>query len=125
MAFKKHKYMAKRTNGFPSRLESSLYDYLLLKQRDGKIKNIKQQQGVDLVGGIRWKIDFSYELVSTGELIYAEAKGVETQDYKIKLKLFKSDAKNVLEIYGGRYIKRGGQSIVVPILKERVEKKNV
>lgn len=119
-----NKYQAKRTDGFPSRLEASLYYYLCELEKEGKIKSIKRQQGVNLIGGIRWKVDFSYELVTSGELIYAEAKGIETADYKIKLKLWKNCPPAVLEIYKGRYTTRKGEKTVTPFLVERVEKKH-
>jgi hypothetical protein len=100
----KNKFRARSVNGFPSKLESAVHDELLRRQILGEIKNIKRQQVVDLGFTIKWKIDFSFELVETGELIYAEAKGIETEDFKLKLKLYRyGQGKHPLEIYRGSY----------------------
>lgn len=102
------KYRSVRTNGFPSKLESALYDFLLLKEKAGEIKNIKLQQAVILQEGppkvrISWKVDFSSERADTGETVYHEAKGIETSDYKLKLKLWRKNPPARLEVYKGTY----------------------
>lgn len=110
MAFRfgNNKYRAKRTEGFPSKLEAAVYYKLLEREKVGAIKNIKRQQQVVLQGGpretrITWRIDFSFEISDTGELCYAEAKGIENADYKIKLKLFRANPPGRLEIWRGSY----------------------
>lgn len=105
--FKRHKYKAKPTNGFPSKLESAVYDYLVRRESLGEIAEIKRQCAVVLkncdVCGTRvsWKVDFSFIETASGEIVYAEAKGVETADYKRKLKLWKKNPPARLEIYKG------------------------
>lgn len=100
----RNKYRARSVNGFPSKLEAAVYDLLLKRQLIGEISNIKRQQVVDLGFTINWKIDFSFELCDSGELIYAEAKGIETEDFKLKLKLYRhGQGKHPLEIYRGSY----------------------
>lgn len=116
---KKNKYKAVRTNGFSSKFENAVHEVLLLKQKLGEVKNIKCQQTVVLIPGpatvrIAWKVDFSYEAPS-GETRYVEAKGVETSDYKLKLKLWRSNPPYALEIYKGHYSR--------PKLVETIEKK--
>ncbi len=114
---KRNKFRAVRTNGFASKFESAVHDVLVIRERAGEIRNIKMQQGVNLLGGIRWKIDFSFEEKARAwSIAYAEAKGVETADYRIKLKLFKADPPAPLEIWKGNY-KR-------PKMVERIEAKN-
>lgn len=105
----RNKYKAIRTRGFGSKLEAAGYDLLKLRELAGEIKNIKCQQAVTLLEKngqkIRWKIDFSFELCADGSLEYAEIKGVETADYKLKLKIYKMDPPAPLTIYKGTYRK--------------------
>ncbi len=116
---KRNKFKAVRTNGFGSKFESAVYDLLKLRQLAGEIYEIKCQQGVTLLEGrkdvqIRWKIDFSFRVMGTDALEYAEAKGFATQDYKLKLRLYKSNPPAPLTIYMGSYRKI--------FIAERVEK---
>lgn len=105
---KPHKFGAKRIDGFPSRLERAVYYKLRDREILGEIKDIKRQQTVVLVDGpkehqLRWKIDFSFVDVSTGKTVYAEAKGLEDNVFKIKLKLFRANPPARLEIWRGSY----------------------
>lgn len=103
-----NKFNAKRTNGFASKLESAVFDILTLRQRAGEIKDLRCQHVVVLQDGpkeikINWKIDYSYTDTSTNRLCFAEAKGVWTQDFIIKLKLFKKLGIGQIEIWGGNW----------------------
>jgi hypothetical protein len=103
----RNKFKAIRTRGFSSKLEAAGYDLLKMREMAGEIKDIKCQQAVTLIErnghSIRWKIDFSFWHIPTDQLEYAEIKGVETEDYKIKLKLYKMDPPAPLTIYKGTY----------------------
>ena len=104
----RNKYGAKRTNGFPSKLESAVYDILCLRERAKEICDIKRQQAVVLQDGakdvrISWKIDFAFTNKKTGKLIYCEAKGIRTNDFILKLKLFRKNPPADLEIWQGDY----------------------
>jgi hypothetical protein len=105
---RRNKYGAKRADGFASKLEAAVYGILLTRERLGEIKEIKRQQTVVLQDGprehrITWKVDFSFVICSTGANAWAEAKGFETADYKIKLKLWRKNPPGRLEIYRGHY----------------------
>lgn len=112
-----NKYNAKRTaNGFPSKLEESVYNMLKLREAAGEISDIKRQQVVVLQEGdkdtkINWKVDFSF--LKNGVRCYAEAKGVETGEYVLKLKLWRKLKPAPLEIWKGSYQR--------PYLAERIE----
>lgn len=115
---RRNKFSAQRTNGFSSKLESAVHDILLSRQKSGEISEIKCQQTVVLQEGARdvriaWKVDFSFVENTTKQLVYAEAKGIETMDYKIKLKLWRKNPPAPLEIYKGHYSS--------PKLVERIE----
>lgn len=104
---KKHKYGAKsvRHDGlsFASKLEAAVYDILLLLQRAGDIQNLSTQKRVYLVRNpdIYYVPDFYFE--RGGLPMYAEAKGFETPEWKIKKKLWQHFGPTPLEIFQGSY----------------------
>ncbi len=119
---KRNKYKAQRTNGFPSKLESALNDLLMLKERGGEISELKRQQTVVLQEGtkgragtrIAWKVDFSFIETLTGLTAYAEAKGIETNDYLLKLKLWRANPPAKLYIFKGTYKRLKVTEVIEP-----------
>ena len=116
---RRNKFKAVRTNGFASKLEAAGYEWLKARENVGEIKDIKCQQAVTLIEmnghSIRWKIDFSFVDCKTERLEYCEIKGVETADYRIKLKLYKMNPPAPLTIVKGTHRRL--------FIAERVEKK--
>jgi len=112
-----NKYKAKRADGFPSKLEKAVYDMLVNKYGEDCVQrqSVVVLQDGDKKTKINWKIDFKVQ--TTEGHIYVEAKGVETGEFKLKLKLFRKLKPAPLEIWKGRY--RNGTCI--PFLKERIE----
>lgn len=105
---RKNKFGAKRVDGFPSQLERAVYYKLLDRQTLGLISDIKRQQTVVLQEGgkdvrIAWKLDFSFINNETKKTEYAEAKGFETNDYLLKLKLWRAKRPAPLEIWRGSH----------------------
>lgn len=105
---RKNKFKAIRTAGFASKLEYAVHAILVKRQLAGEISDIKCQQAVILIPGpptvqIKWKVDFSF--IEDGKRCYAEAKGIETSDYKLKMKLWRSNPPAKLYIYKGSYVK--------------------
>lgn len=98
---------AVKTRGFASKMEAAGYDLLKMRETVGEIRDIKCQQAVTLAEGnglkIRWKIDFSFWHIPTDQLEYAEIKGFETANYRLKLKLYKMNPPAPLTIYKGNY----------------------
>lgn len=119
----KSKYKAKPTLGFPSKLEHAVYRKLQDREVLGLIKDIKRQQSVVLLEAgekqnrVTWKVDFQFFNCQTNQVEYAEAKGVETGEYRLKLKLWRAHRHEALEIWKGRWTR--------PILTERIEAKEV
>jgi hypothetical protein len=115
---RRNKFKAISTRGFASKLEAAGYDWLKNREASGEIRDIKCQQAVTLAEGnghkLRWKIDFSFIVVKTGELEYCEIKGKEMADYRIKLELFKMNPPAALTIVKGTYRKL--------FIAERIEK---
>lgn len=110
MRFKKpprrNKYNAIKTLGYDSKLEQAVHNILLLREKRGEIKDIKSQQTVVLQDGpqnvrITWRADFSFINAVTNELCYCEAKGFETDVYKLKLKLIRKNPPAIIEIWKG------------------------
>lgn len=109
---------ATRTNGFASKLEAAVYDQLVLRMKAGEISRIECQDVVDLGLGIKWKIDFKCKKPN-GEAFWVEAKGYETREYRMKLKMWKcGGGKGVLEIYKGTHLR----PVLVETVTPRIEK---
>ena len=114
--YTKNKFGAKRcSGGFPSKLEKSVYDILLTQEKLGIICEIKRQDCVSLTrADIRCKIDFSYVNTKSGDKRYVEAKGFETDRWKIIKKLWKYYGSGALEIYKGTYKKIFLDETIIP-----------
>lgn len=105
-----HKYHAKKTvvDGitFDSKKEAERYKELKALQLVGKIDRLELQPRFTLMDGFRYEgkairkieyvADFLYRDLSTLELVVEDVKGVKTDVYKLKKKLF-------LKIYGNEY----------------------
>ncbi len=105
-----HKYNAKKTvvDGikFDSRKEAERYKELKALERVGKIDMLELQPRFELqesfkhkgktIRKIEYVADFLYRDLSTLELVVEDVKGVKTDVYKIKKKLF-------LKHYGNEY----------------------
>lgn len=105
-----HKYNAKKTvvDGikFDSKKEAERYKELKALERVGKIERLELQPRFTLMDGFRYEgkavrkieyvADFLYRDLSTLELVVEDVKGVKTDVYKLKKKLF-------LKHYGNEY----------------------
>lgn len=105
-SYPKHKYGAKKieydSHSFQSKFEAALYKWLKLRELNGEIRDIKCQETTYLTDArIMYKPDFSYVNCKTGKKIYAESKGFETSDWRIKRRLWKHYGEGPLEIYKG------------------------
>lgn len=99
-----NKYKAKSADGFPSQLEKSVYELLLLREKAKEIRDIKRQVRVELTrAAIAVKIDFSFTEVATGRTIYCEAKGVETERWRIIKKIWAFYGPAPLEVFKGTH----------------------
>lgn len=92
LAEKKHKYNAKSTSinsiKFRSLHEASVYSDLKMYHKFGKIQGFALQPKFDLDNETTWKVDFIV-IKNDGSVELIEAKGKETEDYKIKLRLLR------------------------------------
>lgn len=117
---KNNKYNAKREAGFGSKLEAEVYKILKLREKAGQIQDLCQQQRVDLSCNIFWKVDFSFVETATNRRVWAEAKGVETERYRLCLKLWKGGhGPGKLEIWKGHYTCPRLIEIVEPIRRSK------
>jgi plasmid maintenance system killer protein len=110
------KYGAVRTNGFASKLESSVYQHLKILEAAKEIKDIKCQQHIRLTrASITYIADFSAINVIDDSLIFYEAKGAfETDVWRLKLKLYRTYGPGPLHIYSGTHSKIFLKEIVIP-----------
>ena len=85
-------------NKFDSKLERARYRQLKILERAGEIKNLKLQTKFILqpayirngkkVRAIEYFADFTYYDVKKGKMIIEDTKGVKTEVYKLKKKIF-------------------------------------
>lgn len=100
---------------FASKLEAALYDQLKLRELAKDIKDIKCQVRVELTEARILMIpDFSFFCNRINEVVYAESKGFETSDYRIKRKLWTVYGPGRLEVYKGSAKKLILMETIVP-----------
>lgn len=88
---------------FASALEAQVYAQLKFREKIGDIKELVIHPSFQLTRFVRWKPDFKYFCLKRNQTIVAEAKGVNTADFLVKLNLWKEFGKHVLEIYRGSW----------------------
>ena len=89
---------------FDSRLESALYDLLLLREKAGEITELRVKPNVYLTNARILAIpDFWAIHATTGDSIYFEAKGIELPVWRIKRKLWIYYGPGILEVWKGSY----------------------
>lgn len=112
-----NKYRAQRVGGFGSKLESAVHDLLELRVRAKEIKDLKCQQTVRLTAAeITYRSDFSFVEIASGETVWAEAKGVETERWRIIKKLWAFYGPGRLLIFKGGY---GNPKLVEEIISKK------
>ena len=83
-----NKYKAKkietRDGVFASQLEFRKWGELLLMQNAGLISNLRRQVKIKLGHKVSYIADFVYYDIEKKSFIIADAKGVETKDFRVK-----------------------------------------
>lgn len=107
---------------FASKLEAAVWGILSLEQMAGEISNLRQYENVFLTAArIRMIPDFAYE--RDGVTCYAEAKGHETDVYRLKYRLWKAGyGPGILRIFKGSYRRPFEAEIIVPKCLEKGER---
>lgn len=101
---------------FDSKLEAAVFDLLIAQQAAGEISEVFQQPTIYVSEArIGMRPDFRCTL-PTGEIYFVEAKGMPTQEWLIKLKLYRVYGPAPLYIYEGTYKKPYLKEVVVPKL---------
>lgn len=103
------KYGAKQVtqdgHKFSSKLECAVYNLLLDMEKRFMLSNIKLQPSVYLTHArIRYVPDFSF-VNKKGETEYVEAKGQETDVWRIKRRLWMFYGGGVLHVYKGTHLR--------------------
>lgn len=100
---------------FDSKLEASVYALLKMRERAGEIADLKCQVQVTLTkAAIILKPDFAFTDVKSGAAMYAEAKGFETPEWRLKLRLWRHYGPAPLEIWKGTAARPVLDEIVTP-----------
>ncbi len=118
---KKNKFNASRvdrngfSHGFASKLECSVYHWLLLREQNGEISKLLQQQTERLSAAeISYRADFSYWDNKAKEKVWVEAKGKDGEGWLIKKKLWGTYGPGRLEIFKGNYRSPGVSEVLEP-----------
>lgn len=100
---------------FGSKLERTVYDILLLRQKAGEIMDIKCQPHVTLEP-LSWRCvpDYSFVWADTGKLSYCEAKGVEVDRWLATKALWHHFGPAPMEVWVGNWKKPFLKEIIVP-----------
>jgi hypothetical protein len=105
---------------FDSREELAYAKLLVCMERTGQITQLVIKPVVDLTAGITWRVDFSYLWTPESAPIYDEYKGIETEPYKLKKKLWSVYGPGLLRIVksrdGGRTFK--AVEVIAPVVKD-------
>lgn len=106
---KAHKYSAKKTEhhgfSFASKLEAAVYNILHLQKLAGEIREIQVQDSIKLTDAeIEYRPDFKVVLAD-GRVHWVESKGVETDVWRIKRRLWKCYGPGELWVYKGSHTK--------------------
>lgn len=104
-----HKYKAVRTeidgHSFPSKAEAKRYTELKFLKLSGQIKDFELQPVFILHAGIKYIADFRV-VYQDGHEEIEDVKGIETDVFRIKEKLFRADYPDVILRVIGRKEKR-------------------
>lgn len=105
---------------FDSKLEAALYDHLKALEAVGKIRDIRVKPNVYLTRARVLMIpDFMAYDIEVGLDSYYEAKGMETDVWRIKKRLWRFYGPGILHIYRGHYKRLTGPETIVPDLDPR------
>lgn len=86
----RHKFHARPTEldgvKFPSKLEAKLYAQLVARRAEGSVLFFLRQVPFHLPGGVVYRSDFQV-FWADGSCEFLDAKGVETEAFRVKLRL--------------------------------------
>lgn len=101
---------------FDSKFERAVFEYLMTLQKSGVIKNLMHHPGTVYLtdSKIGYRPDFSWFNIELNREEWGEAKGMETEVYRIKKKLWKNYGPGVLIIYKGNAKRFYEDEIVMP-----------
>lgn len=102
----KNKKVLTDGHSFGSKLESSVYTILKSRENAGEIEVLQCQDHVYLTDArILYIPDFKCVYKKNNEIFWVEAKGIETPEWRIKLRLWRHYGPGKLEIYKGTHIR--------------------
>jgi hypothetical protein len=81
---------------YDSKLERDYHIELTYREKAGEIKMVEQWPSVQLLPDIRYKPDFKYTEVATGDEVWIDTKGVIGERYRIIRKLWRLFGPGVL-----------------------------
>lgn len=98
-----------------SLLEKAVYRILLEREKAREIKDVQRHRVVYLTEAmIPWNIDFSFTVRKSKELFYCEAKGLESDRYRLVKNLYRYYGQAPLEVWRGDYSKPFLYETIIP-----------
>ena len=120
-ARRSNKYGAKRVEisgeSYDSKLECEMHGLLKLMERGGLINNIRRQVVVQLTRFVKWRADFVVFDVKRNADIIVEAKGFESERWKVLLQLLPEFSPMVVQIWCKKGSKLAMTKEIIPELK--------
>lgn len=123
---KRAKYGNVKTHGCPygfthrSRLEAAVCQMNFDQERAGEIEHLEHECRIDLTDSkIGYVADFKLRNVNApgmepGEIFFREAKGAETNIWRLKKRLYRNYGPGKLEIWGGYHTRPYLQEVIIP-----------
>lgn len=71
---------------FQSKKEARYYMDLKARVHMGEVKYFLRQVPFDLIGGIKYRVDFM-EVLADGRIVYVDVKGYRTETYRMKRRM--------------------------------------
>ena len=74
---------------FASKAGMQRYATLIMMERTGMIEKLERQPRFELIAGIMYVADFAYTEAITRKQIVEDVKGMRTEVYRLKIKIFR------------------------------------
>jgi hypothetical protein len=116
---RRNKFSNKKVNHagmrFDSKLEKSVYDMLAMMERGGAISELQHHPGTVFLtpARVQMRPDFRFKEKGSDEYCFAEAKGFQTPEYRIKRRLWTVFGPGKLYVYEHSY---GGPKLLETII---------
>lgn len=100
-----------------SMAEAALGLELEIRVKAGELAELHHHEGIEILPGFLWRVDFSAINAATGLREYFEFKGVEGHGYRLQIAAWKHLGPGILHIYKGSHLGYSLAKTVTPDLQ--------